>query len=231
MQKITRNTFEKGLNTDQEASKLQPQNYTDAHNVELIGDGDFFSLKNIKGTTGLENIVAGANASVIGVFENTYDIGGEKKKCLTIFTLEDDFKLIPNAGIFNFTGNDVNLSYTSAPGSKTIAADSGTFTLTGQPADIPLVFSYLIKGLEASGLDACANITITSGGSIVYSDVDDLANFVTGDTILYTDALLTIPFTGAGVGSFYKIRAYSGGTEYNTEVQSDGEVYSLNSCV
>jgi len=129
MQKITRNTFEKGLNTDQEASKVQPVQYTDAHNVELIGDGDFFSLKNIKGTTNLENVVNGANASVIGVFENTYDIGGAKKKCLTIFTVEDVVGVLGDSGTFSVTGSSATFT---TLGNKLITADSGSFTLTGE---------------------------------------------------------------------------------------------------
>lgn len=228
MQKITRNTFEKGLNTDQEAGKLEPVKYTDAQNVELVGDGDFFALKNIKGTTNVENVVSTASASVIGVFENTYDINGQKKKCLTIFTVQDDFNLQAGAGTFNLTGNNVTFNVDIAD--IVMPASAGTFTLTGQDVTNQEAYAYLIKGLEASGLDACTNISLSSGGSIVYSDVDSLASFVTGDTVLYSDAFLLNPFTGAGVGSFYKIRAYNGGTEYNTEVQADGEVYSLNSC-
>jgi len=228
MQKITRNTFEKGLNTDQEASKLQPQQYTDAHNVELVGDGDFFSLKNIKGTTNLDNIVSGTNASVIGVFENTYDIGGAKKKCLTIFTVEDDLELDVVFGTYNVTMQDVTFTHN---GSKTLSADAGSFSLTGQSVDLPVVYSYLLKGLEDSSLDACSIISLASGGSIVYSDVDDLANFVVGDTVIYYDAMMQNPFVGLDAGSFYKIRAYSGGTEYSTEIENNGTVYSLNSCV
>lgn len=231
MQKLTRNTFEKGLNTDQEASKLQPVHYTDAHNVELVGDGDFFALKNIKGTTNVQDVLSNASASVIGVFENTYDINGQKKKCLTIFTIETYYSLQPKSTSYSLTGSSVGLIYAAAPGSHTMTASAGTFTLTGQDSTNELAYPYLIKGLEASGLDACTNINISSGGSIVYSDVNDLSAFVTGDTILYSDSFFLNPFTGAGVGSFYKIRAYTSGTEYNTEVQSDGTVYSLNSCV
>jgi hypothetical protein len=128
MQKITRNTFEKGLNTDQEVSKIQPQQYTDAQNVELIGDGDFFSLKNIKGTTKLDNITQASNSSVIGVFENTYDIGGQKKKCLTIFTLEDVIGVQGDSGTFVLTGNPVTFA---RAGNKLIAADKGLFNITG----------------------------------------------------------------------------------------------------
>jgi hypothetical protein len=231
MQKVTRNTFEKGLNTDQELSKVQPVQYTDAQNVELVGDGDFFALKNIKGTTNVQNVISSANGSVIGVFENIYDINGQNKKCLTIFTLEDDYSVVAESTTYILTGSSANLTYAAAPGSKTMVASAGTFVLTGQASTNELAYPYLIKGLEDSGLDACSLISLSSGGSIVYSDVNDLSAFVTGDTVLYTDSFFLNPFTGAGIGSFYKIRAYASGTEYNTEVESDGTVYSLNSCV
>lgn len=231
MQKVTRNTFEKGLNTDQEASKIQPVHYTDAHNVELVGDGDFFALKNIKGTTNVQNVVSGVNVSVIGVFENTYDIAGQKKKCLTIFTVEDDLSLSAESASYNLTGNAANLVKTAPPGSQTMTADAGTFTLTGNTVDQTVVTVYIIKGLESFSGDACSLIDLSSGGSFVYSEISELANFVQGD-ILYSDSNLQYPFNGAGIGSFYKIRRYTGtATTYSTEVESTGAIYSLNSCV
>lgn len=153
MQKITRNTFEKGLNTDQEASKLQPVQYTDAHNVELVGDGDFFALKNIKGTTNVQNIISGANSSVIGVFENTYDIAGQKKKCLTIFTIEDDIGLQLTETAFNLTGGEANFTRT---GSYTINPAAGGYTLTGQAVDF--VGCVEVPGSEA--YQACIGETL-----------------------------------------------------------------------
>lgn len=231
MQKITRNTFEKGLNTDQEVSKIQPVQYTDAHNVELVGDGDFFSLKNIKGTTNVQNVLTGTNVNVIGVFENTYDINGQKKKCLTIFTVEDDLSVNAESASYNLTGNAVNLVRSAPPGSKTMTASAGTFTFTGNTVDQTTVTVYIIKGLESFSGDACSLIDLSSGGSFVYSQISELANFVQGD-ILYSDSNLQYPFSGAGIGSFYKIRRYSGTpTTYSTEVESDGSIYSLNSCV
>lgn len=153
MQKITRNTFEKGLNTDQELSKLEPSYYTDAHNVELVGDGDFFSLKNIKGTTNVQNIIG--VGSVIGVYENTYDINGQKKKCLTIFTIESDYSLDVTQGGFNLTGNDISFM---RGGTLTMAADSASFTLTGQSADLNSVLCVQTPGSEA--YQACIGETL-----------------------------------------------------------------------
>lgn len=232
MQKITRNTFEKGLNTDQEVSKIQPVQYTDAHNVELVGDGDFFSLKNIKGTTNVQNVLTGTNVNVIGVFENTYDINGQKKKCLTIFTVEDDLSVNAESASYNLTGNAVNLVRSAPPGSKTMVASAGSFALTGNTVDQTVVYTYIIKGLESFSVDACSLIDLSSGGSFVYSQIDELSLFVPGNDILYSDSNLQYPFSGAGIGSFYKIRKYTGTTTtYSTEVESNGVIYSLNSCV
>jgi hypothetical protein len=92
MQKITRNTFEKGLNTDTDPSKLDPQSYVQAQNVELFGDGNFFALKNIKGLTNVSTIetTADVDSYVLGVYENKYKNGStEGLKGLTIFVLSN----------------------------------------------------------------------------------------------------------------------------------------------
>lgn len=153
MQKVTRNTFEKGLNTDQELSKVQPVQYTDAQNVELVGDGDFFALKNIKGTTNVQNVITGG--SVIGVFENIYDISGQKKKCLTIFTVETDYSLDASPAAFNFTGN--NIAYLRG-GNLTMPAASTTYTLSGQAADLNLTSCVETPGSAA--YQACVGDTL-----------------------------------------------------------------------
>jgi len=133
MQKVTRNTFEKGINSDIDPTKLPPAVYTDAHNVELIGDGDFFALRNVKGTTLEESILTGTNVEVLGVFENSYKIGGANKKCLTIFTLQDAATLSSEPASFTVSGIDANLSYSAI---KTMTASPASFAVTGQPANL-----------------------------------------------------------------------------------------------
>ncbi len=83
---IFRNGFEKGLNSDVDKDYVNNSQYTNAHNLELVGDGKFFALKNVRGTTNVQNVVSAADSEVLGVFENQYLIGGVSKKCLTIFT-------------------------------------------------------------------------------------------------------------------------------------------------
>lgn len=87
MQKLTKNDFRGGLNTDVSPNLIQPTYYVDAHNLELVGDGKFFDLKNIKGTTLVQNIINVPNTRVLKVFENFYKIDTtERVKCLTIIT-------------------------------------------------------------------------------------------------------------------------------------------------
>jgi hypothetical protein len=84
-QRLTRNTFEGGLNTDIDISKIDPIFYTDAHNLELVSNGKFHSFTNIAGTTDIKNLIGTGTNEVLGVFANTYLISGTAKKCLTVF--------------------------------------------------------------------------------------------------------------------------------------------------
>jgi len=95
MQKITRNDFSKGVNTDVDKQILPPNFATDIQNLELVGDGEFFALRNIAGTTKVEDIINVASTEFLGVFETLYAIDGVNTKCLTIFTATDsvNFKI------------------------------------------------------------------------------------------------------------------------------------------
>jgi hypothetical protein len=91
MQQITKNVFVKGRDTDTDKHALPPDAYLEAHNVELIADGEFSALKNLAGTTSVKDITFGANVRVLGVYENLYKIGAiSGKKCITIITLDQD---------------------------------------------------------------------------------------------------------------------------------------------
>lgn len=231
MQKITRNTFQKGLNTDLEAGKLPPEQYTDAHNIELVGDGSFFAAKNIKGTTNVEFLSGADGIEVIGVFENKYKIQGSNKKCLTIFTMEDYNVLDAEPGEALFTGNNLTMYVSSPPGPATITAASGSYNLTGTAITFGLKSQYYIKGTQTSKPNACSLISLATGYSSVYSSVNSPASFVVGSTRLYTDLALTTPFVGSGVGVFYKIAkpaAFS--IEYGVEVSPGGIILSVASC-
>lgn len=232
MQKITRNTFSKGLNTDLESGKISPEQYTEAHNIELVGDGAFLAAKNIKGTSKYDLVTNADGAEVIGTFENNYKINGVTKKCLTIFTMEDYTAIEADPVTYVLTGIDTMMYKSEAAGNKTIVAASGTYNLGGNTMNNDIVYQYLAKGLEYSGLDACANIDLSSGGFYLYSTESDLSTVILNSTVFYTDVTLLSPFSGLGVGSFYKIKKVSGvTTTYSTEINGDGTMYSLDSCV
>lgn len=82
------NQFFGGRNTDTDPSRLEPNQYVSAYNVELVGDGKYTSLQNINGTTEVATITTSTNTLVLGVFKNKYLINGSLFDGLTIFTAE-----------------------------------------------------------------------------------------------------------------------------------------------
>lgn len=88
-QKIHKNTFEGGLNTDFVNNLANNNQYLDAHNLSLVESGNFFALQDIKGTTNLSTITTLNDVRTLAVFANKYTIGDETNvECLTIFTYE-----------------------------------------------------------------------------------------------------------------------------------------------
>lgn len=66
---------------------IDPNQYTQAFNVELVGNGNFYSLTNIDGTTE-EGELTGLPSSceILKIFPNKYIIDGTQYRCITIFT-------------------------------------------------------------------------------------------------------------------------------------------------
>ena len=94
MQKLAKNVFNSGLNTDLDKQALQQSFYTGAHNLELVSDGNFLALKNVRGTTFLKEITAVAGTEVLKVVDSLYTIDSVAGiQCLTIFTAK-------NSGLF-----------------------------------------------------------------------------------------------------------------------------------
>jgi hypothetical protein len=89
---ITSNNFSGGRNTDTDKSIIQPNQYIEAHNVELVGDGKFFALQNINGTTGL--IQMAGPGRVLKTIPSRYLIDGEYQECITIFLVDTVFKIL-----------------------------------------------------------------------------------------------------------------------------------------
>ena len=65
--------------------KTPNNQYLSANNVELVGDGEFASLRNIKGTTGVQAL--DDNIEVLAVFATKYLISDELVDCLTVFSV------------------------------------------------------------------------------------------------------------------------------------------------
>jgi hypothetical protein len=86
--RITRNTFERLRNTDADKSKLNPNQYIEAHNIEVSGEGSYFAVRNINGTTTVQAIIADvvAGVEVPGVKPARFLIGGEYYNCLVFFS-------------------------------------------------------------------------------------------------------------------------------------------------
>lgn len=86
MQGTTTNQFFGFRNTDSDSSIIQPNQYTSAYNVEIVGDGKFMALQNIRGTSNVQQILASSTVEELGTFATKYLVGGELHNCLTIFT-------------------------------------------------------------------------------------------------------------------------------------------------
>jgi hypothetical protein len=107
-QRLTINRFHGGLNTNIDKALIDPVFYTDAHNVELVTNGKFRSLTNVKGTQKFSDITSVTGTAVLGAFPTTYLISGEKRSCFTVFTAKETITATPTFNIWCFDiANDV----------------------------------------------------------------------------------------------------------------------------
>lgn len=116
--KLTKNEFSGGRNTDTNKSILQPNQYLEAHNLELVADSNFYALQNIKGTTYLKEILNDATVEEIGAFATKYLISDTLKSCITYFTV--------NSTTFNIWCYDTEANQLYALYQETIAVDYNT---------------------------------------------------------------------------------------------------------
>jgi len=118
---VHRNTFDGGLNTDISKNLVPPNKYVEANNVNIAGDGNFFALENIKGTTEIVELPEGGY-NVLAVYKTNYRIDGiDNVPCLTIITLSsfisvlDYFKIwvfnTENENVYNIYTGTVPLDY------------------------------------------------------------------------------------------------------------------------
>jgi hypothetical protein len=90
MERTTRNSFEGGRNADANQGMVPSNQYVSANNVTLVGNGTFYSLQSIAGTTEVENLSIFPQYNVIAVFPNKYKIEDESYDCLTIFAYDEE---------------------------------------------------------------------------------------------------------------------------------------------
>lgn len=105
MIRITKNSFEAARNTDLDKSKLMPNAYVEAHNVDLIGDGNFYALRNIKGTTLIKDISVGNDQEELATYATKWVIDGESRNCLTSFIYVGGTNQLA-IGVLDLTTND-----------------------------------------------------------------------------------------------------------------------------
>lgn len=93
---ITKNTFDKLRNTDISQSSIMPNQYVAAHNVQASGEGSYFSLRNIKGTTEVQTIIASVadGVDVPGLTKARFLINDVLTQCVVIFTADEDNLLL-----------------------------------------------------------------------------------------------------------------------------------------
>jgi hypothetical protein len=60
---VHKNTFDGGLNADVKADLMKTNQYRDALNVTITEDGEFFAMKNIKGTTEVQTLFTNTDAT------------------------------------------------------------------------------------------------------------------------------------------------------------------------
>ncbi len=89
----TRNSFENAQNSNDDKGKVKANQYLEAHNLELTSDGNFFGLRNLKGTTAVQQVLGSSTAECIDILPNKYKIGDDYFNCLTIFTVDSTFRI------------------------------------------------------------------------------------------------------------------------------------------
>lgn len=116
---ITRNTFEKGINSDLNPASVAPGMYRYAQNLSLTGDGSFGGLQNVLGTTKIADLFTSPNQYILGVFPTRYKITEDNLQvrlnvpCLTVISC-NTFGLTLTIHCVDLTNGTVRLLYTES---------------------------------------------------------------------------------------------------------------------
>lgn len=86
MERIFKNTFFKGINSDLSKELVEDGSYLMAENLTLTGDGKFLALENLKGTTAVAEVTASFTGDVLGVFACKFSISSNIVEALVVFT-------------------------------------------------------------------------------------------------------------------------------------------------
>jgi hypothetical protein len=73
---VHKNTFEGGLNFDINIDNLQPNQYRNALNISIDSDGKFYAVKNLKGTTEVQQLFINTDASTPITADEQYNLLG-----------------------------------------------------------------------------------------------------------------------------------------------------------
>lgn len=98
--KITKNSFSGGRNSDVNVAILPPDQYIEAHNVDFIANGNFYALQNLSGTTFLSSFGTDATLREIGSYPCKFTINGTLTYCIIYATMSS------NTGTFNLWAYD-----------------------------------------------------------------------------------------------------------------------------
>ncbi len=85
--KITKNSFSGGRNSDVNVAALPPDQYISAHNVDFLANGNFYGLQNINSSTKLAQFVNDPNIKEIGSAPCKFTIDGVNTYCIIYFTM------------------------------------------------------------------------------------------------------------------------------------------------
>src|SRR5690606_17627833 len=175
------NNFAGGRNSDTSPEKTPTNQYLSATDVEIVGDGEFLSLRNIKGTTSLQSI----GQEILRVFANKYLIDGNQVECLTVFSASDTtFKIqcydVENDTLYDlyseaadYTGRTIDAVNGPENGIDVLYFTDGVNEIRQLRCEIPSPYSAnFLTAYDLSLLRKGANGSITltsvsSGGTLL----------------------------------------------------------------
>lgn len=130
MQKAQRSTFARGLNSDLDKSITPNENFIEAYNLHLAGDGKFTALENLSGTTELFTLDATFTGTVIGgPYSVQAKIDGVSEPCLLVFTLEGTTNAVT---LYRINSAAATVIYTETySGSETLLVDGVVYPENG----------------------------------------------------------------------------------------------------